>query len=65
MPVAELDRLARERGVTAKTLRRAKEQLGLQYQREGFGHGSRMLSALRSTGPYTPTPLDVGEYGGA
>lgn len=63
LPVAELESLARQRGVAPTTLRRAKESLVLQYHREGFGKGSRLLCALSGTAPYSPTPADVNEYG--
>jgi putative DNA primase/helicase len=62
LPVAELETLSRQRGISPKTLRRAKESLSLQYQREGFGQGSRLLCALPGSGTYTPTPRDKGKY---
>ncbi len=64
LAVTDLERLARQRGVAPKTLRSAKETLELQYQRDGFGPGSRMLCALPEAAPYTPTPRHVDEYGG-
>lgn len=63
LPVSELESLARQRGVAPKTLRRAKEGLELQYHREGFGKGSRLVCGLPNS-PYSPTPRDMGEHGG-
>ena len=61
--VTELERLARQRDVAPKTLRAATSRLELRYHRDGFGPGSRMLSALPGTDPYSPISCDMGEYG--
>jgi hypothetical protein len=65
MPVSELERLARQRDVAVMTLRRAKASLDLQYHRDGFGPGSRMLCALLGTTAYTLTSAHVNQYGAA
>jgi hypothetical protein len=61
MPVKELDRLSHQRGIAPKTLRRAKEELRLQYHRVGFGPGSEIYCALRSTSLYSPTIRELGK----
>src|SRR6185369_829156 len=46
VPAAELSRVAHERGLTAKAIRSAREALGVDIARNGFGRGSRSLWSL-------------------
>jgi hypothetical protein len=46
LPVNEAKKLAREAGITDRTLRRAKELLRVTSKREGFGPGSRFRWVL-------------------
>jgi hypothetical protein len=43
---AELSRVAHERGLTPKAIRSAREALGVEIARNGFGPGSRSLWSL-------------------
>ena len=49
-PAADVKRMAREHGLTAKAIRSAREALGVKIGRDGFGPGSRSLWSL-SAGP--------------
>jgi hypothetical protein len=46
MPASEINRMAREHGLTAKAVRSAREALGVKIERDGFGPGSRWLWSL-------------------
>ena len=46
VPAAELIRVAHERGLTPKAIRSAREALGVEIARNGFGRGSRSLWSL-------------------
>jgi putative DNA primase/helicase len=46
MPAAEVNRMAREHGLTPKALRSAREALGVKIERDGFGPGSKSLWSL-------------------
>ena len=46
VPAAELSRVARERGLTPKAIRSAREALGVKIKRNGFGPGSKSLWSL-------------------
>ena len=56
---AELSRLAHERGLTPKAIRSAREALGVNIERNGFGPGSRSLWSLPGW-RQEPPPSDVG-----
>ena len=43
VPAAELSRVAHERGLTPKAIRSAREALGVEIARNGFGPGSKSL----------------------
>jgi hypothetical protein len=43
---AELSRVAHEHGLTAKAIRSAREALGVEVERNGFGPGGQSLWAL-------------------
>ena len=43
VPAAEINRMAREHGLTAKAIRSAREALGVKIDRDGFGPGSKSL----------------------
>ena len=61
VPAAELSRVAHERGLTPKAIRSAREALGVEIARNGFGPGSRSLWSL--PGGHTeahPTPSQEG-----
>jgi hypothetical protein len=56
LPAAEINRMAREHGLTPKVIRSAREALGVKIERDGFGPGSKSLWSL----PYMPnTPIDA------
>ena len=46
MAVAEINRMAREHGLTAKVIRSAREALRVKIERDGFGPGSKSLWSL-------------------
>lgn len=46
MGAAEINRMAREHGLSLKIIRSAREALGVEIQREGFGPGSKSLWSL-------------------
>jgi putative DNA primase/helicase len=46
VPAAEVNRTAREHGLTAKAIRSAREALGVKIERDGFGPGSKSLWSL-------------------
>jgi hypothetical protein len=46
VPAAEINRMAREHGLTAKAIRSARETLGVTIERDGFGPGSKSLWSL-------------------
>jgi hypothetical protein len=48
VPAAEVNRMAREHGLTSKVVRSARESLGVTIERDGFGPGSKSLWALPS-----------------
>jgi putative DNA primase/helicase len=47
VPAAEVNRMAREHGLTDKAIRSAREALGVKVERDGFGPGSKSLWSLR------------------
>ena len=46
VPATEVNRMAREHGLTAKAIRSAREALGVKIERNGFGPGSKSLWSL-------------------
>ena len=46
VPAAEINRMAREHGLTPKTVRSAREALKVKIERDGFGPGSKSLWSL-------------------
>jgi putative DNA primase/helicase len=46
VPAAEVNRMAREHGLTAKAIRSAREALRVKIDRDGFGPGSKSLWSL-------------------
>ena len=46
MPAADVNRMAREHGLTTKAIRSAREALGVKIERDGFGPGSKSLWSL-------------------
>jgi len=46
VPATEVSRMAHEHGLTAKAIRSAREALGVEIERSGFGPGSRSLWSL-------------------
>ena len=48
VPAAEVNRMAREHGLTGKVIRSARESLRVTIERDGFGPGSKSLWALPS-----------------
>jgi hypothetical protein len=46
IPAAEVQRMGREHGLTAKAIRSAREALGVEIARDGFGPGSKSLWSL-------------------
>jgi putative DNA primase/helicase len=43
---AEVNRMARDHGLTAKAIRSARESLGVKIERDGFGSGSKSMWSL-------------------
>lgn len=43
---ADVNRMAREHGLTTKAIRSAREALGVKIERDGFGPGSKSLWSL-------------------
>jgi hypothetical protein len=60
VPAAELSRVAHERGLTAKAIRSAREALGVEIERNGFGPGSRSLWSLPRGRIAPPSDVAVG-----
>jgi len=56
VPAAELSRVAHERGLTPKAIRSAREALGVEIARNGFGPGSRSLWSLPKLHIDAPLP---------
>lgn len=46
VPAAEVNRMARDHGLTAKAIRSAREALSVKIERDGFGPGSKSLWSL-------------------
>ena len=46
VPRPKLSRVAHERGLTPKAIRSAREALGVEIERNGFGPGSKSLRSL-------------------
>ena len=46
VPATEVNRMARERDLTIKAIRSAREALGVKIERNGFGPGSKLLWSL-------------------
>jgi hypothetical protein len=46
LPAAEVNRMARDHGLTGKAVRSARESLGVKIERDGFGPGSKSLWTL-------------------
>jgi hypothetical protein len=55
VPAAEVNRMARDHGLTTKAVRSAREALGVQIERDGFGPGSKSLWSLPK-GPILAQP---------
>src|SRR5262249_32121912 len=55
-PVAakDLERIARDHGISAKSLRTAREDMKVRTSRDGFGPGSKSLWSLAPYLPSTP-----------
>ena len=51
VPATEVSRMAHEHGLTAKAIRAAREALGVEIKRNGFGPGSRSLWSLPIDAP--------------
>src|SRR6476620_5288457 len=49
VPATEVNRMARERDLTIKAIRSAREALGVKIERHGFGPGSKSLWSLPGT----------------
>ena len=47
MPAADINRMARDHGLTAKAIRSAREALGVKIERDWFGPGSKSLWSLQ------------------
>ena len=54
VPATEVNRMAHGRGLTPKAIRSAREALGVEIERNGFGPGSRSLWSL--PGGHTEVP---------
>ncbi len=55
VPAKDVQRMASEHGISPKTLRTARETMGVKVSRDGFGPGSKSLWSA----PYLPkTPID-------
>ena len=68
VPAAEINRMAREHGLTAKAVRSAREALGVKIERDGFGPGSKSLwslsrSSIDAQSPHTCPTKELGKYG--
>jgi hypothetical protein len=46
VPATEINRMAREHGLTSEAIRLAREALGVMIERDGFGPGSKSLWSL-------------------
>jgi putative DNA primase/helicase len=55
VPAAEVNRMARDHGLTPKAVRSAREALGVNIERDGFGPGSKSLWSLPK-GPILAQP---------
>ena len=60
VPAAELSRVAHEHGLTAKVVRAAREALGVEIERNGFGPGSRSLWSLPGGHIEAPPSDEIG-----
>jgi hypothetical protein len=58
VPATEVNRMARERDLTIKAIRSAREALGVRIERNGFGPGSKSLRSLPGGAP--PSDEKVG-----
>ena len=59
VPATEVGRMAREHNLTAKAIRSAREALGINIARDGFGPGSKSLWSLpRGHIDAQPIPLE-------
>ena len=56
VPATEVNRMARERDLTIKAIRSAREALGVKIERNGFGPGSKSLWSLPGS-TQMPTPF--------
>jgi putative DNA primase/helicase len=68
VPAAEVNRMAREHSLTAKTIRSARERLGVTIERDGFGPGSKSLwslpkGSILAQSPHTCPTKELGIYG--
>ena len=68
VPAAEINRMAREHGLTAKAIRSAREALSVKIDRDGFGPGSKSLWSLSegridAQPPHTCPLQRLGTYG--
>jgi putative DNA primase/helicase len=62
MPVKDLERMARDSGVSWPTVKRAKDELGVQSNRSGFGRGSVCSWSLPSRGGGRSSPIERIEF---
>ena len=60
VPAAELSRVAHERGLTPKAIRSAREALGVEIERKGFGRGGQSVWSLPGHMDTHPTPSREG-----
>jgi len=56
VPATEVSRMARERGLTPKVVRAAREAMAVEIERHGFGKGGRSMWSL-------PRPIDAPPQG--
>jgi putative DNA primase/helicase len=75
VPAAEINRMARDHGLTTKAIRSGREALGVKIERDGFGPGSKSLWSLPKTSILAQSPIlaqqkewasmeSEGKYGG-
>ena len=60
VPATEVSRMAHEHGLTAKAIRSAREALGVEIERNGFGPGSKSLWSLPREAHRCPPALTRG-----
>ena len=60
VPAAELSRVAHERGLTPKAIRSAREALGVEIERNGFGPGGQVAMVAAREAHRCPPALRRG-----